>query len=347
MPTHAKGFLWVDVLYRATRSLRDVTFLWNTRSACLTGQTMRYWEYLDRTFGDIDFSRHSAQDLGGLYVKAHTEPRPPFAALRPYAERAERGWIHPASLRILRTWAEQLDLLHVTDPGFFLDRPYRLTSDELIAMLADRGLCLDHRRYGGPAYLDGTRWGMPLRMVVGEDGHANYLLMVLRDLVPEIAGHDRVLLVHDEGIGPDYALVERILRHLGAATSRLALGRVPVPGVAGTSKAGGWAGTALDELSALCLRHVDPDVYRLGMRLYFIATSQRQAGVPLDLRLLRRAMGRASALLTRADGGTGPAEELRPHLTPSGWVSPYALTCRILEKGGRRPSRLLLDDVFL
>ncbi|WP_157430687.1 hypothetical protein [Actinomadura macra] len=347
MPTHAKGFLWVDVLYRSTRALGDVTCLWNTRSACLTGQTMRYWEYLDRTSGDTDFARRSVHELGELYVKAHAEPMPSFAALRPYAERAEQGWIHPASERILRLWSEQLEVLHVTDPGLFLDQPYRVGTGELIEMLADRGLALDHRRFGGPVYLDGTRWGMPLRRVVSADGHANYLLMVLRDLVPMIAGHDRVLLVHDEEIGHDYALVERILGHLGAVTSRLALGRVPLAGVTGTSREGGWAGTALDELSALCLPHVEPDVYRLGMRLYFIATLQRKGDTPLDTGLLRRAMRRAADLLARADRDADPVGELRRHLTPSGWVSPYSLTCGILAKNNRTPARRLLDDVFL
>ncbi|MFD0689985.1 hypothetical protein [Actinomadura fibrosa] len=359
LPTHTKGFLWVDALYRGTRALGDVEYLWNTRSACLAGQALRYWEYLDRTFGDADLAGLSVHELGELYVKAHAEPAPPYPLLRPYAERAEQGWVHPASERILRAWADQLGLLHVLDPGFFADRPYRLTVDELIGLLADRHLCLDHRRFGGPAYLDGTRWGMPLRPVVSADGHANYLLMVLRDLVPRIAEYDRVLLVHDEEIGHDYVLVERILGALGARTSRLALGRVPIPGAAGSSRSGGWAGTALDELAALCLDQVGPDVYRLGMRIYFINTLQRTGGSPVDLRLLHRAMTRAEGLLARADHDApanydapagrdaGTAGELRRLLTPSGWVDPYRLTCRLLAKDGRGPSRRLIEEVLL
>ncbi|TDD96354.1 hypothetical protein [Actinomadura rubrisoli] len=337
----------MDALYRGTRALGEVTYLWNTRSACLTGQTLRYWEYLDRTLGDADLARFSVHDLGELYVKSHAEPAPPFPVLRPYAVRAEQGWIHPGSERILRAWGEELWLLNVLDPGFFADRPYRLPIGELIELLADLGLCLDHRRLGGPVYLDGTRWGMPLRMVVSADGHANYLLMVLRDLVPRLAEYDRVLLVHDQEIGHDYALAERILRELGARTSRLALGRVPIAGVAGSSRNGGWAGTALDELSALCLRHVDQDVYRLGMRIYFINMLHGTAAGPFKLSLLRRAMGRAGRLLARADRGPGPADDLRSHLTPSGWVDPYRLTCRLLAKNSRMPSRGLLDEVFL
>ncbi|TMR01573.1 hypothetical protein ETD83_14450 [Actinomadura soli] len=346
LPTHAKGFLWLDALYRGTRALREATYLWNTRSACLTGQTLRFWEYLDRTLGHTDFTGYSVHDLGALYVRAHAEPAPPFSALRPYAERAEQGWVHPGSERILRAWKEELGLLHVLDPGFFADRPYRLPLGELIDLLAGRGLCLDHRRLGGPVYLDGTRWGMPLRPVVGMDGHANYLLMVLRDLVPRIAEYDGVLLVHDEEIGHDYALVERILGELGARTSRLALGRVPIPGAGGSSRTGGWDGTALDELSALCLRHVGHDVYRLGMRLHFINTLRRTAGGPLKPELIRRAMARARKLLARADGGD-PAGELSRHLTPFGWVDPYRLTCGLLTKTAHAPSRGLLDEVFL
>ncbi|WP_131741330.1 hypothetical protein [Actinomadura roseirufa] len=316
----------------------------------MTGQTLRYWEYLDRTLGDVDYTGHGVHELGELYVRAHAGPAPPFSALRPYAERAERGWVHPASERILREWGRELTTLHVRDPGLFADRPYRLPVGEVIDLLAERDLCLDHRRFGGPVYLDGTRWGMPLRLVVAPDGHANYLLMVLRDLIPRIAEFDHVLLVHDEEIGHDYVLVERILAHLGARTSRLALGRVPIPGVSGSSRSGGWAGTALDELSALCLRHVGPEVYRLGMRIYFINTLKRTAGGPVEARLIRRAMARASALLAGAGHGrhgAGHAGELRRHLTPSGWVDPYRLTCELLARNGRRPSRGLLDEVFL
>jgi hypothetical protein len=60
--------------------------------------------------------------------------------------------------------------------------------------------------------------------VVSSDGHVNYLLMLLRDLVPVVANYEQTVLVHDEDIVHDYALLDRILREFGARTSRLALG---------------------------------------------------------------------------------------------------------------------------
>jgi hypothetical protein len=349
LPTHAKGFLWADVLAKSTELVADVTFLWNTRSANLTGQTLRFWEYLDRTTPDLDFGECSGQRLGELYVASHTAPEPPpYSALRSYAERVERdGWTHPASSRIFRLWAEQLGLLNVRDPGFFDDRPHPISVEEAVESLRARSLCLDHRPYGGPAYLDGTRWGMPLRKVISEAGQPNYVLMVLRDLLTQHRGYDHVLLVHDEEIAPDFALIERILQDDGAATSRLPLGRVGIEGVVRSSREGGWAGSTLGDLTEICRERVTLDGLRLGMRIYFIAMLQRSSGPSLRPDLLARAMTRAERVLANADDTTLTEGLLRPFLTDAGWVDPYRLTNSVLSKERRAVSHGLLRKAFL
>lgn len=323
LPTHAKGFLWVDVLYRSNRLLGEVTYRWNPRLPNLTGQTVRFWEYLDRTLGGVDYAQYTDLELGELYVRFHAEPElQPYQAIRPYVEQVERGWTHPAGERVLQSWTKQLRLLDVLDPGLTVDRPFTVSVDELLAELVSRGLCLDHRRYGGPVYLDGTRWGMPLRTVVSSDGHVNYLLMLLRDLVPVVASYQQTILVHDEDIVHDYALLDRILCEFGARTSRLALGRVPLGGVVRSSRYGGWSGRALSDLADACLREFDLPTYQLGMRIYFITMLKRTAKESFRPELLRRAMIRARRLLTT---GNPSGELMGKCRNRAGWIDPYRL----------------------
>ncbi|MFE8944832.1 hypothetical protein [Streptomyces sp. NPDC007856] len=89
-PSHLKGLLWTDVMYRATSVLADV-----------------FWEFLDRAVGAADYSGMTEVEIGELYVRFRAEGRAATAAtLRPYAEAVEsQGWVHPAARRVLGLWA--------------------------------------------------------------------------------------------------------------------------------------------------------------------------------------------------------------------------------------------------
>src|SRR3954471_14734317 len=71
-PSHVKGLLWLDVLWRSTALVGEVTSLWNLRPYNVTAQTLEYWEYLDRTFGaETDYSEWSELELSKPYVEMH------------------------------------------------------------------------------------------------------------------------------------------------------------------------------------------------------------------------------------------------------------------------------------
>jgi hypothetical protein len=347
VPTHVKGFLWVDLLCKATGMNTEVTCLWNPRTPNLTGQAIRFWEYLDRTHDNVDYARLDEFDIGVLYMRYHAEGAPvDQLVIQKYVDRIETdGWVHPATSRMLDLWSGQLGVLGVADPGFRRDREYAYSVDGLVDRLAAERLCLDYRDIGGPLYLDATRWGIPLRTGISADGHVNYLIMALRDMLPVLDRHDHVLLVYDEEIGPDFILLEKVLRHFGASTSRLALGRVPVAGVVRSSRHGGWDGATLGDLTDAALARFSVEEYRLGMRVYFTAMLGRTRGVSLDQAMLYRAMLKARRLLDHSPSGCGGSVELLKYCSgKSAWIDPYRLTAAVL--GGQIPVRLL-GDVYL
>lgn len=354
LPTHVKGFLWVDVLFRGTRLVADPEYHWNPRTPNLTGQTIQFWDYLDRRHPDLDYDGVSAHDLGLLYVRFHASgDAVPLDALRPYVDRVERdGWVHPATRGMTRHWRRHLDLLGVHDPGLMRDRPLGMSTDEVVDRLVRRRLCVDHRRHGGPVYLDGTRWGMPLRKVIGMDGHANYLLVILRDLLPRLLPGRRVLFVYDDDLARDYALLGRVAEALGAPTARLPLGRVPLDGIVRSSRHGGWDDVTIDRLYELCRKESGPAAYRLGMRLYFIAMLKRTSGERFRPDLLRRALARAERMIREASrdaprDGAAAAGRAAACVKPSGWVDPYRLTDGLFARRSPPAPRGLLDAVFL
>ncbi|KUN61406.1 hypothetical protein AQJ46_36775 [Streptomyces canus] len=344
-PTHVKGLLWTDVLVKASARVGGVRLVWNNRMATVTTQATAFWHHLDLTEPDTDWSRESDIRIGERYVRFHAERRDTDLrdtdrrALGDYLTRADReGWIHPAGRRMLDLWRAQLDQLGVADLGLAADRPLTTTAQTMLDALADRGLLVDHRRFGGPVHLDGPRWGLPLRRLIGGDGHPNYLLPILRELVPLIRPGRLFLLVHDDDIAADYLLLDRVLTEFGARTARLPLSRVPVGGAPRSSRYGGWQGTTLGDLAAT-EGTADRAAYRLGMRLYFTGTLHRRSAQPFRMPLLRRCVGRAARLLgqTPADGTSGSAPSLAATLsllrTQQGYVDPYRLTAALL---GRR-----------
>ncbi|MGW8767448.1 hypothetical protein ACWGN5_33660 [Streptomyces sp. NPDC055815] len=340
-PTHVKGLLWTDLMVKASAQLTGVRLVWNNRMATVTVQSAAFWRHLDRTEPDVDWSGESEERIGERYVRFHAEPREPEPrAIREYLARAdEDGWIHPAGRRMLSRWRRQLELLGVDNPGLADDRPLAMPARSLVQALAERDLLIDHGRFGGPVYLDGTRWGLPLRRLISGDGIPNYLVPILRELVPLIRPGRTFLLVHDDGITADYVLLARVLGVFGARVARVPLSRVSVDGRNLSSRYGGWRGVTLADLSAVP-GTAGPDAYRLGMRLYFAGTLHQESAQSFRPELLRRCVGRAAGLLARAPSGsdapTGPplAASLSRLRAGRGYVDPYRLMTAVQGKRG-------------
>lgn len=378
-PSHLKGLLWMDVMYRATAQLADVTYRYSPSTYHVTEQTLGFWEYLDRTQGDTDYSTLGEEEIGALYVRHRAEDRRPSAAdLRPYAEAAENnGWVHPAGARVLRIWREHYARLGMHDPGLLDHQSPGLGLDETIDLLLAHGLGLDQRDCGGPVYLDATRFGLPLRQIVTPDGRPNYLACALRELLALAPGHDEVVLAYDRELDPDYQLLERAVASLGPVVHRVPLGRVPINGTIASARHGGWRGHTVEALLASVADGFAPEARRLGMRLYFIAALGPGDRQSFRADLMRKCLARAEQLIgraraapdasadaavpvtapaagggtavvpgTAAGGGTAVATAVAPHRRGHTYVDPYRLTSSLLGRG-RTPAADLLSAVYL
>ncbi|WP_162603300.1 hypothetical protein [Rhodococcus oxybenzonivorans] len=326
----------------------EVDCIWNPRTPNLSGQTIGFWNFLDQSHAAKNFSQLDEIEIGSLYVDYHASGiNTPVAAQDRYRSAIEEdGWIHPATARMVELWCRQLDTLGIKNPGLRWDQRHLSSVNEIVGILQSEKLCLDHRSIGGPVYLDGTRWGVPLRIVVGTDGHPNYVITALRDIIPIVRKYDHVVLVHDDEITPDFVLLQKVITHFGVTVSRLPLGRVPVGGQVQSSRRGGWTGSTLGELSAEVLGSVPLDEYRLGMRLYFTAVLGRGVGASLDRAVLYRTMSRARRLLRSSNADAIDAAcYVAGHTSVYGWVDPYRLTSSLL--GRNAPSTRLLDAVYL
>lgn len=348
-PSHLKGLLWTDVMYRATARLADVTYRYSHTTYHPTEQTAGFWEYLDRTRDDTDYSGCTEEEIGELYVRyRQSGHRAAIGDLRPYLDAVERnGWVHPASARVLRLWSAQYARLGLHDPGLAAHQPPGLTLDEAIDRLAARELCVDLRRHGGPVYLDATRDGLPLRQVVAPDGRPNYLACALRELLPLAAEHDEVVLLYDRELEPDYLLLHRVLARFGAVVRRVPIGRVPIGGQIRSARSGDWRGNSVGAL----LAELDPDqdaaALRLGLRLYFIALLGPGDRESFRRDLLGRWLHRAGRLLSAATAGPAPVgDALRRHRGDHCYVDPYRLTASLLDRHRAAPARQLLAEVF-
>lgn len=345
-PSHLKGLLWTDVMYRATSALADVTYRSSHSTYDVCEQTAGFWEYLDRTLGDTDYSACSEEDVGELYVRYRAAgERTPYAAWRPYVEAVERsGWVHPASARVLELWRGHYARLGLHDPGLAEHQPPGLGLEEMIDRLGTLGMCLDLRRHGGPVYLDGTRHGIPLRQIVAADGRANYLACALRELLPLAPAYDEVVLLYDRGLEPDYLLLQRTLERLGTAVHRVPIGRVPIDGRIRSARHGDWrghtAGALLDALD-----RAGPVLW-LAVRLYFVAVLGPGDQESFRGDLLRRCLGRAERLLDRRTSDGEVAAALHRHRGEHRYVDPYRLTSGLLAARPRGPVPELLAQVY-
>lgn len=349
-PSHLKGLLWTDVMFRATRLLTGATYRYSPTTYHTCEQTAGFWEYLDRTVGDTDYSGCTEEEIGELYVAYRAEGRRvPFTACLPYVEAVERhGWVHPASARILELWTGHYRALGMHDPGLTADQPPGLDLDAAVDRLSAVDMCLDLREHGGPVYLDATRHGMALRRIVAEDGRPNYLACALRELVALAGEHDEVVLLHDAGLEADYLLLHRVLTRFGATVHRVALGRVPIGGRITSARHGDWRGHTVGALLATLGQDHSPAALRLGLRLYFIAVLGQGAGDEFRWAVLRRSVRRAERLLAH---GLPPdpaplAEVLDRHRGDHGHVDPYRLASSLLVRHGPGPAPELLAEVF-
>ncbi|NEB74586.1 hypothetical protein G3I40_04965 [Streptomyces sp. SID14478] len=347
-PSHLKGLLWTDVMYRATLALADVTHHCSHTTYHPTEQTLGFWEYLDRTHGEMDYAGLTEERIGELYIAFRAAERAPAPAMRPYAEAAERGWVHPASARVLRLWSAHYAALGLHDPGLLRHQPPGLDLDRALDRLTGLGMCLDHRAVGGPVYLDLTRFGLPLRQLVTADGRPNYLACALRDLLPLAPEYDEVVLLYDAELDADHQQLARVLTAVGPRVRRVSLGRVPIDGTIRSARHGGWAGLHAGELVRAAHEQYEPAAVRLGMRLYFIAVLGPGQQQSFRADLLRQNFGRAARLLDSASP-TSPlslAQSLARHRKDHLYVDPYRLTSGLLGKRRAAPAAELLSAVF-
>jgi hypothetical protein len=348
-------------MYRATAHVADVTYRSSHTTYHPTTQTVGFWEYLDRTVGDADYSGCTDEEIGRLYVRFRAEDHTvAYAALRPYLDAIEEsGWVHPASRRMLDLWAQQYARLGLHDPGLREHQPPGMRVEEVIERLAEQGMCLDLREHGGPVFADATADGFALRAIVDPGGKVNYVGCALRELVPLAPQYDEVVLVYDRELEADYLLLDRVLTRLGAAVHRVALGRVPVDGRIASAR----HGTRPEHTVAALLagtecgagdRTGDDAVLRLGLRLYFIAMHGPGSHESFRPDLLPRWMAKARRLLAAPVGshagelhGRCLTEFLTAQRGAHTYVDPYRLTSRLLTRHRDAPVRAVLEQAYL
>ncbi|MEO6504334.1 MAG: hypothetical protein ABIQ09_20800 [Jatrophihabitantaceae bacterium] len=352
-PSHLKVLLSMDLLHRATASFAEVTHVYHPLTHAGSRQVAGFWEYLDRRYPGLDFHDCAEEEIGQLYGEFQRGERVDYPALEPLVRRAATGWAHPASTRLLDLWESHYRLLGMLELGGAGPAP--MAADELIELLVRNDLCIDGRPVGAPVYLDATAAGLPLRMVLGSDGHANYLMSTLCELVPLLAGHDHVVLAHDIEIRADYRTIAYVLAALGAEVSRLEFPRVPLDGVAQATRFGGWQGYTLTALSGPLVTEFGAPAFALGLRLYLVAGLGRTARESFSHRHLRRWVQRAERLLAEhgsseglasVDGLAASADFLAALAGRLPYVDPYRLITTLLSRDPAVPVAQLLGIVL-
>lgn len=347
-PSHLKLLLSMDILHRATATFADVTHLYHPLAHAGSRQVAGFWEYLDRRHPGRAYDACTEEGIGELYSEFQRDKRVPYATLEPVVRRAETGWVHPASLRLLELWEGHYRTLGMPDPGLGRAGPGPMSAAELIELLVRNDLCIDGRPLGAPVYLDATTAGLPLRVIAGPDGHANYLMSTLCEIVPALAGHDHVVLAHDTEIRADYRTIAHVLGKLGAEVSRIEFPRVPLDGVARSTRFGGWQEYTMGAISGPLVAEFGASAFALGLRLYLVAGLGRTAPESFLLRHLRRWVHRAGQLLATHAGRAGDTADSVYLSLLAGrlpYVDPYRLVTTLLSRDPAVPAGLL--DIML
>jgi hypothetical protein len=348
-PTHLKYLLSLDMICRATAAFADIDIAYHHAMYTGSRQVAGFWEYVERCHGGLDAGALSEEDIGRLYVAHHRYAPAPFESIRPMVRRAEDGWVHPVSARLLDLWEEHYRLLGMADPHLGRGRPESALADEVIDLLVRHAVCLDGRPLGAPVYLDATRKGLPLRAVLSEEGQSNYLLYLLRELIPVLPRYDLVVLAHDVELRHDYRTVAYVLETLGARVVRFEVPRVPLDGITRSARAGGWEGYTLNAFQGPLIERHGLAAFRLGLRLYLVAGLGRTAAQSFSLRPLERWVRRAGRLLTdHADGGDEAYPYLIKIMGRQGYADPYRLATAMLKNDSYAPVagliRMMTDE---
>lgn len=117
-PTHLKYLLSLDMLHRATATFADVTFVYHHTAFAGSRQVAGFWEYLDRCHPGAAHEALSEEAIGELYTAYNRAGPAPEADLLPVVRRAEAGWTHPVTARLLDIWEGHYRLLGMADPDW-------------------------------------------------------------------------------------------------------------------------------------------------------------------------------------------------------------------------------------
>jgi hypothetical protein len=342
-PSHLKHLLTLDLVRRAASTVADVTTVYHHQSFAGSRQVSGFWAYLERTWPGLECGELTEQQIGDLYVQFHRLPPVPDEELAATVRAAERGWMHPASARLLDIWEGHYRLLGLVDPHLGRTGPECLAQEAAIDLLDAHDLVVDGRPLGAPLYLDACAAGLPLRVAISSRGLPNYLMYFLRQLLPLLPDHDEVLLVYDPELRHDFQLLHHVLSTLGASVGRLEVNRVPLDGGIRSARHGDWNGYLLDEVSRPLLDEVGVAQFRLGIRLYLLAGMGRGLGQSFSLAHLRRWARRAGQLLARTAADPPAADPravrnwVRGLTYEKAWADPYRLTTTLLRRDSGAP----------
>lgn len=314
-------------------------------------QTLDFWSWLDHSGNSAAANDLDDVGIGRLYVEYHQGGEAQRVPAGPeLVERVERGYVHPVSQRLLAIWKQQYAMLGIRDPGLERARPLSISPDDVYRHLAEAGLTLDHRDFGGPVYLDLTDQGLPLRSLVAPEGRDNYLMSLLRDLLARLGLPEDVALLCDRELDSDYRLLERCLRQLGVSAFAVSMPRVGLPGVGtGSARKGGWEDYTVSRLTERLLPKYEQAAFRLGLRLYFLVAQGPGCTEPFRYDLLERFMKRAERILdapikASRDAGRARLASFAKH---RGYVEPYRLASALLSPSQEGDLRPWIAELFL
>lgn len=356
-PSHVKGILWLDVIYKATQLLGNVTYKLNRVAYDTSQQTLGFWQYLDERYPDASsqaaFEGASELWISQQYVECYrAAPVFPKADVALYQQRVERDlWTHAASSRLLDVWKGQFEQLNAYDAGLHRAVPLEMTVEAVLERLRQADALLDLRKIGGPVYLDLTEQGRPLRQIIDRDGVYNYLVCTLRELLPIAREHETIVLVCDEDIRADYEAIQQVLQRMNIRTTLIGLGRVPIDGKTLSSRHGGWENYLFSKLTENFLPRFGEAVFRLGMRIYFIMHLGRAGKETFSYERVELCLKKAERFLSRTPRVEGEfAEELTAmlqRLSPHGYVDPYRLITHLMQMPGTPLAGELVSRVFV